>query len=85
MIFENFAKIANLGKDKNENFKCQIFYGKHFILTPFKGAENRFSISCLVCATELTKYTTYEEKLHWEVLRLFRGVYKRQTSAGALR
>ena len=25
-------------------------------------AENRFSISCLVCATELTQFTTYMEK-----------------------
>ena len=30
-----------------------IFYGKYFILTPFKGTENRFSISCLIC-TNLT-------------------------------
>ena len=26
-FFENLAKIANLGKDKNENFKCHLFTG----------------------------------------------------------
>ena len=70
MIFENLANIANLGKDKNETFKCQLFYGKHSIVAPLKWTENHFSISCLVCATELTQYTTYG-KVHWVVLRLF--------------
>ena len=41
-FFENLAKIANLGKDKYENSKCQFFYGKHFSLNTFKRAENRF-------------------------------------------
>ena len=34
------------------------FTGNTFILNPFNGAENRFSISRLVCATELAQYTT---------------------------
>ena len=44
--------------------------GKHFILTPFKWAEKRFSISCLVYATELTQYATYG-KVRWVVRKLF--------------
>ena len=36
---------------------AKYFYGKHCILTPFKGTDNHFSITCLVCATELTQYT----------------------------
>ena len=66
-FFENLSKIANLGKDKNENFKYHTFLGNHFILTPLKGEETRFSISCLVCATEMIKFTTYG-KVHWVVL-----------------
>ena len=31
-FFENLAKITNLGKAKNENLKCHIFHGKHFIM-----------------------------------------------------
>ena len=31
-------------------------------LIPLKEAENRFSISCLVCATEQSKKSTYGEK-----------------------
>ena len=65
MIFENLAKIANLGKDKNENFKCQMFDGKHFILTPFKRAANRFQY----IVTEVTQYTIYG-KVNWVVLKL---------------
>ena len=56
-FFKKLARNANLEKDNNENFKCQFFYGKHFIMTPFKRTENRFSISCLICATKLTQYT----------------------------
>ena len=59
LFFENLAKIANLGKIKMKILDAKFFYGKHFILTPFKGTENGFSIFCLVCATELTQYTTY--------------------------
>ena len=64
---ENLAKVANLGMDQNENFKCQIFRWKHFILTPSKEAENRFSISCLFCATALTGVVLelfYSSSLH---------------------
>ena len=35
--------------------KTIFFYGKHLILTPLKETEARISISCLVCATELTQ------------------------------
>ena len=35
VFFENLAKIANLGKAKNENFKCHISHGKHFIMSSF--------------------------------------------------
>ena len=66
-FFFNLAKIANLGNDKNENFECQFFTGNTF-LAPFKGAENRFSLSCLVCATAMTQYTAYG-KVHWVVLK----------------
>ena len=45
------------------------FLWEHFMLTPFKVVEKRFNISRLVCATKLTKYTTYE-KVHWVVLKL---------------
>ena len=31
MIFFLKAKMANLAKDENESFKCQIFYEKQFI------------------------------------------------------
>ena len=31
MIEHDFGKNCKLGKDKNGNFKYQIFYGKHFI------------------------------------------------------
>ena len=79
--FENFAKSANLGKDKNENFKCQIYYGIHFILTSFTGEEIRFFCCCfffqylLVCATELIQYTT-NGKVHWVILKLFIQIEK---------
>ena len=45
----------------NANF----FTGKNFILTPFIGAENRFSISCLVCATELIPHM--EKQIGWSL------------------
>ena len=38
-----------------------------FILTPFKWAKNRYSMSCLVCATELTQYTTYGKSIWWSI------------------
>ena len=44
--------------------------GNASFLTPFKEAQNRFSISCLVCATELTQYTTYR-KVNWVTLNSF--------------
>ena len=69
-FFFNLAKKAKLGKAKNENFKWHIFNGKHFIRISLKGTGNRFSITYLVCATELTKYATYG-KVHWVVLKLF--------------
>ena len=62
MILGNLAKMANLAKLKNEYFKCHCLLETSF-LTPFKEAENRFSISCLVCPTELTQHTTYEKVL----------------------
>ena len=41
-----------------ERIKMKIlnttFYGKHFILTPFKRTEICFSIHCLICATDHT-------------------------------
>ena len=40
--------FENLGGAEREKFKCLIFIGKALFLTPFKGTENRFSISCLV-------------------------------------
>ena len=36
--------------------------GNALFLTPFKGAENRFSVSCRVCTTDLTKYVYHMEK-----------------------
>ena len=53
---------------KAKNLNAKFLKGKALFLTPCIG--NRFSISCLVCATDLTKYTTYEN-LHWVVLKLF--------------
>ena len=38
---------------------AKFLTGNTSFSTPFKEAENRFSISCLVCATELTQYITY--------------------------
>ena len=56
---------------KAKNLNANFLKGKALFLTPFKGTEeNRFSISCLVLATDLTKYTTYGH-LHWVVLKLF--------------
>ena len=55
---------------KAKNLNAKFMIGKALFLTPFKGTENRFSISCLVLATDLTKYTTYGN-LHWVVLKLF--------------
>ena len=40
--------------------------------TLFKEAENRLSISCLVCATELTQYTIYEPRCEKTGIRGFR-------------
>ena len=50
-FFENLAKMHMLVRIKNEKLDCQIFYGKHLILTSFKGKETRFSISYLVLRT----------------------------------
>ena len=44
--------------------------GNASFFTPLKEAENRFSISCLVCATEQSQESTYEEN-HWVTLNLF--------------
>ena len=55
---------------KEKNLNAKFLIGNTLFLTPFKGTENRFSISCMVCATDLTKYTTYGN-LHWMVLKLF--------------
>ena len=33
---------------KAKNLNAKLFIGKALFLTPFKGTENRFSISCLV-------------------------------------
>ena len=52
MIKYDFLKILDklqiweALKAKNLNAKC--FIGNALFLTPFKGIENRFSISCLV-------------------------------------
>ena len=59
---------------KAKNLNAKFLIGKALFLTPFKGTESRFSISCLVWATDQTKYTTYGN-LHWVVLKLFWGVY----------
>ena len=42
MIFENLAKIANLGKDKNEKIRMPFFAGNTLFLTPFKGCRKSF-------------------------------------------
>ena len=52
---------------KAKNLNAKFLIGKALFLTPFKATENRFSISCLVCAIDLTKYGN----LHWVVLKLF--------------
>ena len=52
-----FAKMANFAKDKKENF-YHFFYRKRLIFDSLKRDRNPFSISCLVCTTELTQYTT---------------------------
>ena len=72
MIFFSFLAImANLAKYRDENFKCQYLMEITMFSTPSKEAENPFSIPCLVCATELTQYTTYG-KVHWVTLKLDR-------------
>ena len=43
---------------KAKNLNAKYLIGKALFLTPSIGTENRFSISSLVCATDLTKYTT---------------------------
>ena len=55
---------------KAKNLNANFLIGKALFLTPCIGTEIRFSISCLVLATDLTKNTTYGN-LHWVVLKLF--------------
>ena len=38
---------------------AKFLTGNASFSTPYKEAENRYLISCLVCAIELTQYTTY--------------------------
>ena len=61
MIKHDFLKILEklqIWEALNaKNLNAKFLIGKALFLTPFKGTENRFSISCLVCATYLTKYT----------------------------
>ena len=74
MIKHDFLKIWETMQIwealKAKILNAKILIGKALFLTPFKGTENRFSISCLVGATDLTKYTT-GGNLHWAVLKLF--------------
>ena len=74
MIKHDFLKILEKLQIwealKAKNLNAKFLIGKALFLIPFKGTENRFSISCLVCAIDLTKYTTYGN-LHWVVLKLF--------------
>ena len=58
-----WGKLQIWEKLKAKNLKAYFLIGNASLLTHFKETENRFSISCLVCTTELTKYTTYG-KLH---------------------
>ena len=55
---------------KANYLNAKFLIGKALFFIPFKETEKRFSISCLVWATDLTKYTTYGN-LHWVVLKLF--------------
>ena len=50
-----------------KNLNAKFLIGSASFSTPFKEAENRFSIFCLVCATELTKYIRHMEKSMGEV------------------
>ena len=42
---------------KAKNLNANFLIGKALFLTPFKGTENRFSISCLVCMA--SRFTIY--------------------------
>ena len=44
--------MVNFEKDENENLKAKFLTANASFLIPLKEAENHFSISCVVCATE---------------------------------
>ena len=71
MIKHDFLKIWKKmqiwERIKMKILNVNLFTGNALFFTPFKGADNRFSISCLVCATELTEYATCG-KVNWVVL-----------------
>ena len=74
MIKHDFLKIWGKlqiwERLKAKNLNAKFLIGKALFLTACIETQNRFSISCLVFATDLTKYTTYEN-LHSVVLKLF--------------
>ena len=47
-LFENLGKLQIWEALKAKNLNAKFFIGKALSLTPFKGTENCFSISCLV-------------------------------------
>ena len=47
-FFVNLGKIANLGGAESEILNAKFLIGNALFLTPFKGTENRFAISCMV-------------------------------------
>ena len=69
-FLKNWEKLQILKALKAKNLNANFLIGNALFLIPFKGTENRFSISCMVRATDLTIYTFYGN-LHWVVLKLF--------------
>ena len=47
-FFENLGKLQIWEALKANNLNANFLIGNALFLTPFKGIENRFSISCLV-------------------------------------
>ena len=74
MIKHDFLKIWQKltiwERIKMKISNAKFFTENTFFFTSFKGLDNRFSLSCLICARELTQNTTYG-KVHWVVLKLF--------------
>ena len=65
-----WQKWRILQRMKMKILNVKFLAGNASFLIPLKETENRFSIFCLVCATEQSQESTYGEN-HWVTLNLF--------------